>query len=95
MRTARLGSARMLGDGEVVLFRGEVSDLSFPAGGGGETSTSPLDHVTYPMMHLVSTPPGVGQTDVCENITFARFTTRAVITSTALIVGRSCFQPCV
>ena len=35
---------------------------------------SPCDHVTYPMMHLVSPPlPRVEQTDACENITFARF----------------------
>ena len=35
------------------------------------------EHVTYPMMHLMS-PPEVGQTDACENITFPRFDTRAV-----------------
>ena len=41
---------------------------------------NPHDHVTYPMMHLVLPPPiGVEQTDSCEIITFARFTTWAVI----------------
>ena len=28
---------------------------------------------------VMSTPPQVGQTDACENITFARFATRVVI----------------
>ena len=31
------------------------------------------------MMHLVSPPTRVEQTDVCENITFARFTMQGVI----------------
>ena len=39
---------------------------------------TPRDHVTYPMMHLLSqlSPSRVGQTNAFENITFA---TRAVI----------------
>ena len=45
----------------------------------------PHDHVIYSMMHLVSPPPWLGQTDACENITFARFATRAVIISVFLI----------
>ena len=45
------------------------------------TGPPPPNHVTYPMMHLMSClppSPKVEQTDACENITFARFTTRAV-----------------
>ena len=41
----------------------------------------PPDHVTYPMMHLVSQPPPLfsdRMTDACKNITFARYATRAV-----------------
>ena len=34
-------------------------------------------HVTYPM-HFMSPPPRVGQTDACENLTFARYATRAL-----------------
>ena len=58
-------------------------------GGGGRCcpptsrQDSPSDHVTYPMMHLVShlppPLPGVEQTDACQNITFARFATQAIM----------------
>ena len=51
-------------------------------------SPSP-DHVTYPMMHLVSPlppPPKLGRmTDACENITFARFATWVVINIMSLL----------
>ena len=63
--------------GREVLFKGE----GVVEGGGvvqRERCCSPpsSDHVTYPMMHLVSPPPPqVEQTDACENINFA---TRAV-----------------
>ena len=61
--------------------------LSWGGGGGGgwrwkgpPTPSPTPNHVTYPMMHLMSHlfPPRVEQTDACENITFARFATRAV-----------------
>ena len=59
-------------------------------GGGGVVALSrgrgdvhyPRDHVTYPMMHLVSPPPPLfsdRMTDACENITFALFTMRAIM----------------
>ena len=41
--------------------------------GGGERRCCDL------VAHLPAPPPGVGQTDTCENITFARFATWAVI----------------
>ena len=40
---------------------------------------SPCDHVTYPMIHLMSPPPSVDRmTHACESITFGRFATRVV-----------------
>ena len=49
------------------------------------------DHVTYPMIHLVSPPPPKcdRMTDACENITFARFVTRAVMTISHCIMAAS------
>ena len=44
----------------------------------------PCDHVTSPIMHLVSPPPPSWTewvTQACENINFVRFATRVVITS--------------
>ena len=58
------------GQGVEVLVRG----MSSPP------RTGPPPPVTYPMMHFrVTAPPVVGQTDASENITFARYATRAVI----------------
>ena len=57
-------------------------------GGGGwplpirPGTYSPSDHVTYPMMHLMSPPPPLWPewvTHTWEDITFARFATRVVI----------------
>ena len=62
-----------------VVFRGRVGvrgrGCPIPPG----PDHLPCDHVTFPMLHLVSPPPWIGQTDACENITFTRFATRAVI----------------
>ena len=77
-------------------------------GGGGLWGCWPglteggADHVTYLMMHLMSPPPPeVGQTDASENITFARFPTRAVIRDTVTVFlhctdvsFRQCSQKC-
>ena len=48
--------------------------------GVSNVHSPPCDHVTYPMMHLVSPnpsrpPPSFSDrmTDACENITFARY----------------------
>ena len=94
MRTARsYKDLYFLGGG--VLSRGVVSGVVVVLSGGGggivlsregevDRTTTPQDHVTsspvsYPMMHLVSPPKCDRMTDACENITFARFATRAVI----------------
>ena len=63
-----------------------------PSCGGGLPScvihpcVTPLcDHVTYPMMHLMSHTPQVDRmTDTCKNITFTRFATWTV---TRLVVS--------
>ena len=50
-----------------------------PGGGGGSI-------VTWSPTNPPPPPPEVGQTNACENITFARFATRAVKT-TKFFVG--------
>ena len=55
-----------------------------PVQRGGDVHAPTRDHVTYPMMHLVSPPSGVEQTDACENISFGHFATRAVTKKTFL-----------
>ena len=59
-----------LGGGDDLVGGGELG------GEGGDLS--PSDHVTYPIMHLISPPPVNRMTDTCENITFARYAMRAV-----------------
>ena len=88
MRTARpltgvpicmLGGGPVQGVGVVQGGGGPVQGgWSCPWGGGGGMvdlwpPPPPCEHVTYPMMHLVSPPPPprVKVTHACENITFA------------------------
>ena len=68
-----VGRVRGVGHVVVVVLYGVVGPVQGPP---------TCDLVTYPMMHLVSHPHlfSSRMTDVCENITFARFTTRAVTT---------------
>ena len=61
-------------------------------GGGGVVTMSRGEGgvVTWSLVALLPPPPGVGQTDACENITFARFATRAVMikkTPVSIVTG--------
>ena len=60
---------------------GQVTSLPGQVTSPPEPGHHPHDHVTYPMMHLVLTPPSSWTewvTHACENMTFARFATRAL-----------------
>ena len=56
-------------------------DRQMPVGGGEVLSRGGEGGVVQRGEEVLSTPPlpGLGQTNACENITFARFATRAVI----------------